>query len=53
MAGNVFREDIDEFKDCVKNTNSGKPCPAICDYMDCSYKCYDEDLNKKYFCDNR
>ena len=30
--------------------NHGKePCPAICDYIKCDYKCDDDKLNTEYY----
>jgi superfamily II DNA or RNA helicase len=43
--GNVFPEELIKYKDCEKNNN----CPAICDYMNCNYKCENPKLNKQYF----
>ncbi|MBA42906.1 MAG: hypothetical protein CMF62_02715 [Magnetococcales bacterium] len=46
-AGNIFPEELEEYKDCGKE---GKPfCPSKCDYMECTYKCDDEILNSKYY----
>jgi hypothetical protein len=44
--GNVFPEDLAKYKDCGPKDN---PCPAICDYMQCDFKCDDELLNAKYY----
>lgn len=45
MSGNMFKEEIDEFKDCEKDNS----CPAICDYTKCHYKCNDQKLNLEYY----
>lgn len=47
MAGNVFKEDIEKFKNCGKNGEQS--CPALCDYMDCSYKCSNKTLNNELY----
>lgn len=46
MSGNMFREEIDEFKDCAKD---GKQCPATCDYMRCDYKCSNKKLQLELY----
>lgn len=50
--GNIFPEELEEFKNC-KEPGKGKPgdvmCPALCDYMECNFKCDSNLLNKKYF----
>jgi len=46
-AGNIFPEELDEYKDCGEK---GKPfCPSKCDYMECTYKCDDDILNSRYY----
>jgi len=45
MNGNMFKEEIDEFKDCKEKNN----CPAICDYTDCHYKCDNPKLNLNFY----
>jgi hypothetical protein len=45
--GNIFPEEIKQFKDC--GTKNGPPCPAICDYMKCEFKCQDKILNNKFY----
>ena len=46
-AGNVFHEDLEMYKNCGKE---GQPlCPAMCDYMNCDYKCSDPKLNKEFY----
>lgn len=53
--GNIFPEELEEFKDCVTPGTPGsegkKLCPQICDFMECNFKCLDPLLNKKYFDD--
>ena len=44
--GNIFPEELVRYKGCGTKDN---PCPAVCDYMQCDYKCNNEVLNKKYF----
>ena len=59
MHGNVFSEEIHKYKDCKihkRGTNDDKvknPCPAICDYEKCVYKCDDPQLNYEYYDPNR
>lgn len=57
IHGNKFPEEIEKNKDCVpptlENVKKGKKiCPAICDFMECDYKCHDKKLNEKYY-DNK
>jgi len=51
--GNIFPEELEEFKDCVEpgkpNPNNKVLCPQMCDYMNCNFKCKDPKLNSKYF----
>ncbi len=49
--GNMFKEEIEEFKDC--GPNKKKPCPSICDYTNCEYKCDDFKLNTEFYDPNR
>ena len=44
--GNIFPEELKKYKDCGTKDN---PCPAVCDYMQCNFKCDDPKLNKTYF----
>lgn len=46
MAGNVFPIELDRYKNCGTKDN---PCPAVCGYMQCEYKCGDKLLNAKYY----
>lgn len=55
--GNVYKEEVEEYKDCVppsqeNKNNNKKICPSYCDFMSCQYKCNDKLLNEKYFKDN-
>ena len=47
--GNMFEEEIKDFANCGDDENGkhgGKnPCPSICDYTKCNYKCEDIKLN--------
>jgi hypothetical protein len=45
MSGNIFRADIEKYKNCIPN----KTCPALCDYMPCEFKCSNNVLNEKYY----
>lgn len=44
--GNIFPEELERYGDCGTKDN---PCPAICGYMPCQYKCGDQLLNSKYY----
>lgn len=43
---NIFLEELAKFEGCG---SVDKPCPAICGYMPCDYKCGDKLLNAKYY----
>lgn len=45
-SGNIFPEEIERYGNCGTKNN---PCPAICGYMPCEYKCGDKLLNAKYY----
>lgn len=54
LHANMFPEDLDEYKGCVKptleNVKAGKKiCPAICDFRSCDLKCDATKLNDKYW----
>lgn len=54
--GNIFKEDLKEFKDCKDVDKSGKTenqCPAICDYTQCDFVCENISLNAEYYDPNR
>ena len=46
MHGNIFPEELEKYGNCGSKNN---PCPAICGYMPCEYKCGDKLLNAKYY----
>ena len=46
LSGNIFPEEIKKYGNCGSKEN---PCPAICGYMKCQYKCGDKMLNAKYY----
>lgn len=47
VYGNMFKEEIEQYKDCDKK---GKlECPALCDYTTCDYKCDNIRLNAEYY----
>ena len=53
-SGNVFKSEVNEFKNCKSPTDKNIKkndiiCPVLCDYMDCVYKCEDEKLNLEYY----
>lgn len=45
-SGNIFPEEIERYGNCGSKDN---PCPAICGYMQCDFKCGDKLLNAKYY----
>ena len=45
-SGNIFPEELERYGSCGTKDN---PCPAICGYMPCEYKCGDALLNNKYY----
>ena len=45
--GNIFPEELRQFKNC--GDKGEEPCPAICDYMKCEFKCVDAILNNKFY----
>lgn len=45
-SGNVFPEETVKYKGCGGKDN---PCPAVCDYMNCEFKCEDPNLNKLFY----
>lgn len=45
-AGNIFPEELARYGNCGTQDN---PCPAICGYMSCEFKCGDKLLNAKYY----
>lgn len=51
--GNIYDEEIKMYENCVPPKEVTSPdqvmCPAICDFMDCNYKCDEKSLNDKYF----
>jgi hypothetical protein len=47
IHANMFKEEIEQYADCGKEGK--QPCPAICDYGKCEYKCDDAKLNMKYY----
>lgn len=51
IYGNMFPEEIEENKHCGEKGYD--PCPAICDYTKCDYKCDDAKLNAEYYDPNR
>lgn len=56
MHGNVFPEDVSKFEGCTehridKKDKDKEACPALCDYMQCQYKCDNDALNKLYWDD--
>ncbi|XWV26232.1 putative NTPase [Tupanvirus soda lake] len=45
-SGNIFPEELERYGNCGSKDN---PCPAICGYMPCEFKCGDKLLNAKYY----
>lgn len=46
ISGNIFPEELKKYGNCGSKEN---PCPAICGYMPCQFKCADKQLNLKYY----
>jgi uncharacterized protein (UPF0212 family) len=46
-AGNIFNEELKTYKNCGQEGEMA--CPALCDYMDCNYKCSNQKLNEEYY----
>lgn len=51
---NIFPEELKKYKDCIGPTEGiPKPgqevCPALCDFVQCNFKCNSTALNQKYF----
>lgn len=44
--GNIFKEELKRYANCGTADN---PCPSICGYMSCDFKCGDRLLNAKYY----
>ena len=44
--GNVFPEEIKKYKNCGTKEN---PCPAVCGYISCDFKCADKLLDAEYY----
>lgn len=44
--GNVFAEELKKYANCGTDNN---PCPAVCGYMSCDFKCGEALLNAKYY----
>ncbi len=54
IHGNKFPEEIEKYQGCypptLENVKKGrKICPALCDFMECDFKCHDKKLNEKYY----
>jgi len=47
IYGNMFKEEIEKYKNCGEPGQ--EPCPTICDYTKCNYKCSDTKLNADYY----
>jgi intein/homing endonuclease len=51
--GNIFPEELKQFKDCAEPSEPLKEgqlmCSALCDYMQCNFKCDSKKLNAAYF----
>ncbi len=45
--GNIFEEEMRDFADCGEKGK--QPCPSICDYTKCNYKCDDIKLNAEFY----
>lgn len=54
MSGNIYPEEVKEFKDCVEPDKAKKGdhiCSYLCDYTNCEFKCDSKKLNTKYYDD--
>ena len=49
INGNIFAEEVEQYKDCVPFGTGENMCPVVCDYEKCEYKCNDVKLNAKYY----
>ena len=49
-GGNLFPDELEKYKNCGTDDN---PCPAICGYMPCEFKCGDKFLNAEYYDPNK
>ena len=54
IHGNKFPEEIEKYQGCypptLENVKKGrKICPALCDFMECDFKCHDKKLNERYY----
>ena len=47
LYGNMFKEEIEKYKNCGEPGQV--PCPTICDYQKCDYKCDDSKLDLEYY----
>ncbi len=57
IHGNKFPEEIEKYQGCypptLENVRKGrKICPALCDFMECDFKCNNKKLNERYY-DNK
>ncbi len=54
LHGNKFPEEIEYYKGCypptLENVRKGrKICPALCDFMECDFKCNNKKLNDTFY----
>jgi len=54
LHGNKFPEEIEKYEGChpptLENVRKGlKICPALCDFMECDFKCNNKKLNEHYY----
>jgi superfamily II DNA or RNA helicase len=57
--GNIFPEEIRDYKNCVdadmlvkmtaEERKDVQICPSQCDFKKCTFKCFDDKLNLKYY----
>ena len=57
--GNIFPEEIEKYDKCVpiddlikmnpKDRKNALICPSQCDFQKCTFKCFDDKLNLKYY----
>lgn len=44
--GNIFPEELEKYKNCGTKEN---PCPAVCGYIKCDFKCADKLIDAEYY----
>lgn len=57
--GNIFPEEVEKYKNCItadqftsmklEDRKQSILCPSQCDFNKCTFKCFDDKLNLKYY----